>query len=57
MNGGVDLDNAHHRKSLEFFNLSLVIYDINEEELILTNTPEVDYKRFGPMINLNNGRN
>jgi hypothetical protein len=57
MDVGVDLDNAHHRKSLEFFNLSLVIYDINEEELILTNTPEVDYKRFGPMINLNNGRN
>ena len=52
-----DLQLGRHRKSLEYFSLSLVIYDINEEELILTNTPEIDYKKFGPMINLNNGRN
>jgi hypothetical protein len=57
MDTGLNLDIADHRKSLEFFNLSLVIFDINEEELILTNTPEIDYKKFGPMINLNNGRN
>jgi hypothetical protein len=52
-----NLQFGRHRKSLEYFSLSLVIYDINEEELILTNTPEIDYKKFGPMINLNNGRN
>ena len=40
-----DLQLVRHRKSLEYFSLSLVIYDINEEELILMNTPEIDYKK------------
>ncbi len=57
MNNAVNLNIAHHRKSLEYLNVSLVIYDVNEEELLLTGTPSVDYGRFGPLINMNNGRN
>ena len=57
MNFGVNLNLAHHRKSLEFLNVSLVIYDVNEEELLLTGTASIDYGRFGPLINMNNGRN
>ena len=57
MNNAVNLDITDHRKSLEYLNVSLVIYDVNEEELLLTGTPSVDYARFGPLINMNNGRN
>jgi hypothetical protein len=57
MNVGIDLNLADHRKILEYLNVSLVIYDVNEEELLLTGTPSVDYGRFGPLINMNNGRN
>ena len=57
MNVGIDLNLTDHRKILEYLNVSLVIYDVNEEELLLTGTPTVDYGRFGPLINMNNGRN
>ena len=43
MNNAVNLNIAHHRKSLEYLNVSLVIYDVNEEELLLTGTPSVEY--------------
>ncbi len=54
MNVGINLNLADHRKILEYLNVSLVIYDVNEEELLLTGTPSVDYARFGPLINMNN---
>ena len=57
MNVGIDLYLTDHRKILEYLNVSLVIYDVNEEELLLTGTASVDYGRFGPLINMNNGRN
>jgi len=57
MNVGIDLNLNDHRKILEYLNVSLVIYDVNEEELLLTGTPSIDYGRFGPLINMNNGRN
>jgi hypothetical protein len=57
MNAGININLADHRKILETLNISLVIYDVNEEELLLTGTPSVDYGRFGPLINMNNGRN
>jgi len=57
MNNAINLTMNAHQKSLEYLNVSLVIYDVNEEELLLTGTPSVDYGRFGPLINMNNGRN
>lgn len=42
--------------SFETFYISFVVYDINEEELLLTNTPEVDFKNHSSHYNLNNGR-
>ncbi len=36
--------------SLVRFNISFVIYDIDEQELLLKDTPDVDFKQFGPHI-------
>ena len=36
--------------SLGRFNISLVVYDIDEQELLLKDTPDVDFKKFGPHI-------
>jgi hypothetical protein len=38
------------------FYISLVVYDIDEQELLLKDTPDVDYKQFGPHVNIHNGR-
>ena len=38
------------------FYISLVVYDIDEEALLLKNTPEVDYKNFEAHMNIHNGR-
>ena len=42
--------------SLDRFYISLVVYDVDEEDLLLKDTPDVDYKNFGPHINFHNGR-
>ena len=42
--------------SFETFYISFVVYDINEEELLLKDTPEVDFKNLRAHYNLNNGR-
>ena len=38
------------------FYISFVVYDINEEELLLKDTPDVDYNNFREHYNNNNGR-
>ena len=38
------------------FYISFVVYDIDEEELLLKDTPDVDYNNFRAHYNLNNGR-
>ena len=42
--------------SLVRFNISFVVYDIDEQDLLLKDTPDVDYKNFGPHVNFHNGR-
>jgi hypothetical protein len=42
--------------SFETFYISFVVYDVNEEELLLKDTPDVNFKDFGPHYNNNNGR-
>jgi hypothetical protein len=34
--------------TLARFNISFVVYDIDEEDLLLKDSPNVDYKQFGP---------
>ena len=34
--------------SLVRFNISFVVYDIDKQDLLLKDTPDVDYKNFGP---------
>jgi hypothetical protein len=41
---------------IDKFYISFVIYDINEEELLLKDTPDVDYNNFRAHNNNNNGR-
>ena len=36
------------------FYISLVVYDIDEQDLLLKDTPEVDFKQFGPHIAFKN---
>ena len=38
------------------FYISLVVYDVDEEDLLLKDTPQVDYKNFSPQVNFHNGR-
>ena len=38
------------------FYISLVVYDVDEEDLLLKDTPQVDYKNFSPHYPINNGR-
>ena len=40
----IDLEN------LERFYITLVVYDIDEQDLLLKDTPDVDFKNFGPHI-------
>ena len=42
--------------SFDRFYISFVVYDIDEQELLLKDTPDVDYKQFGPHVNFHNGR-
>ena len=42
--------------SLARFNISFIVYDIDEQELLLKDTADVDYKNFGPQVNFHNGR-
>ena len=45
--------------SMDFLNrfyISFIVYDIDEQELLLKNTPEVDYKNFEAHMNIHNGR-
>ena len=38
------------------FYISLVVYDVDEEDLLLKDTPDVDYKNFEAHMNIHNGR-
>ena len=50
MVNGENLNNTHIR-SLAFFQISFVIYDENEEDLLLKDTAEVDFKLMKPFNN------
>ena len=42
--------------ALNRFYISFVVYDVDEEDLLLKDTPEVDFKNWRAHYNLNNGR-
>ena len=42
--------------NLDRFYFSLVVYDVDEEDLLLKDTPDVDYKNFDAHMNIHNGR-
>ena len=41
---------------LSRFHISFVVYDVDEQDLLLKDTPDVDYKNFAPHVNFHNGR-
>ena len=41
---------------LNRFYISFVVYDIDEQDLLLKDTPDVDLKNIGPQVNFHNGR-
>ena len=47
-------DNDIDLASLERFYISLVVYDIDEQDLLLKDTPDVDLKQFGPHVSFKN---
>ena len=51
MENGEDIDLALHTHSLTFFQISFVIYDENEEDLLLKDTLETDFKLMKPFNN------
>jgi len=60
-NGYVELQLTYPENTVlvdyfERFYISFVVYDIDEQDLLLKDTPEVDFKNFGAHFNLNNGR-
>ena len=36
--------------SIDSFYISFIVYDLDEEELLLTSTQEIDFKNFGPSL-------
>lgn len=44
------------QKALDNFHASFVIYDIDEEDALFYETPDIDYKKFKQMMNKNDGR-
>ena len=59
-NGYVELkltypDNTVVLDYFERFYISFVVYDVDEQDLILKDTPEVDFKNYVAHFNINNG--
>ena len=38
------------QKYFDMFHISFIVYDLDEEELLLTSTQDVDFKKFGPTL-------
>ena len=60
-NGYVELQLTYPENTVvldyfERFYISFVVYDVDEQDLILKDTPEVDFKNYGAHFNINNGR-
>ena len=53
---GKQLIATDHQVYLDNFHMSLVIYDIDEEDALFDETPDIEYKRFKQMMNKNDAR-
>ena len=48
--GGDFIDLTTDQDYFDTFHISFIIYDLDEEELLLTSTQDVDFKKFGPTL-------
>jgi hypothetical protein len=48
--GGDLIDLTTDQDYFDTFHISFIIYDLDEEELLLTSTQDVDFKKFGPTL-------
>jgi len=44
------IDLTNDQKYFDMFHISFILYDLDEEELLLTSTQDVDFKKFGPTL-------
>ena len=41
---------ATDQEYFDLFHISFIVYDLDEEELLLTSTQDVDFKKFGETL-------
>ncbi len=44
------IDLTDDQQYFDLFHISFIVYDLNEEELLLTSTQDVDFKKIGPTL-------
>ena len=44
------IDLANDQEYFDLFHISFIVYDLDEEELLLTSTQDVDFKKFGETL-------
>ena len=44
------IDLSTDQRYFDLFHISFIVYDLDEEELLLTSTQEIDFKKFGPSL-------
>jgi len=44
------IDLATDQEYFDLFHISFIVYDLDEEELLLTSTQEIDFKKLGPSL-------
>jgi hypothetical protein len=47
---GEYIDLATDQEYFDFFHISFIVYDLDEEELLLTSTQDIDFKKIGPTL-------
>jgi hypothetical protein len=44
------IDLTDDQQYFDMFHISFIVYDLDEEELLLTSTQDVDFKKFGETL-------
>ena len=48
--GGDFIDLTADQEYFDLFHISFIVYDLDEEELLLTSTQDIDFKKLGPTL-------
>ena len=47
---GTFINLTNDQKYFDLFHISFIVYDLDEEELLLTSTQDVDFKKLGETV-------